>query len=125
MLPRRGLTHSACAMCVAPAFTCMCLRLCLVRASLLRIHLCLCLRLVCACLPALQGGENDLLERIARDKRFAAIHATLSDITDPSAYVGRAPEQVSEYLKGEVLPVLIANKELLSAAPATLAQVNV
>lgn len=53
-----------------------------------------------------KGGENDLLQRIAADQKFAAVHKTLRDIVDPKLYVGRAPEQVREFLDDCVKPTL-------------------
>jgi adenylosuccinate lyase len=50
-----------------------------------------------------QGGQNDLLERLAADPAFAAIDwsATL----DARRFVGRAPEQVDEFLAEIVVPI--------------------
>ena len=55
-----------------------------------------------------------MLERIAKDPLFTAIHAKLDTLVDPKLFVGRAPEQVDEFLADEVKPVLEANKELLA-----------
>ncbi len=57
-------------------------------------------------------GRNDLLERLAADAAFAPIHARLPELTEPRRFVGRAPEQVREYLQETVLPVLAARSEL-------------
>lgn len=54
----------------------------------------------------MQGAENDLLERIARDERFRAVHRHISAMLDPKLYVGRAPEQVSEFVAEYVDPIL-------------------
>ncbi|KAA3612781.1 MAG: adenylosuccinate lyase [Planctomycetota bacterium] len=51
-------------------------------------------------------GQNDLLERIAGDPAFAAVHGQLEMLVDPLRFVGRAPEQVDEFLKEEVEPRL-------------------
>jgi adenylosuccinate lyase len=61
-----------------------------------------------------EGKPNDLLERIAKDPLFAAIHSKLDTMVDPKLFVGRAPEQVDEFLGDEVKPVLEANKALLA-----------
>jgi len=53
-----------------------------------------------------EDGVNDLLERIAADPAFAAVKDQLSDILEPSLYVGRAPEQTAEFLTEQVAPVL-------------------
>jgi len=60
-----------------------------------------------------KGGECDLLERIAKDDSFKAVHATLKDIVNPKLYVGRSPEQTAEFVESEVVPVLKANAALL------------
>ncbi len=53
-----------------------------------------------------EGGENDLLERIREDPAFAAVAGRLDELLEPSRFVGRAPEQVEEYLQEVVEPVL-------------------
>lgn len=57
----------------------------------------------------LDGGENDLLERLAEDPHFAGMNLDLAEILRAEKYVGRAPEQVKEYLAEEVKPFLEAN----------------
>ncbi len=52
------------------------------------------------------GKPNDLLERIKKDVLFVKIAKTLDKMMSPENYVGRAPEQVEEFLKIEVKPVL-------------------
>jgi len=59
------------------------------------------------------GGDNDLLERIAADLDFAEIHDRLSDLTRPERFVGRAPEQVDEFLAREIDPLLLEFKDRL------------
>ncbi|MCI8295367.1 MAG: adenylosuccinate lyase [Lachnospiraceae bacterium] len=57
-----------------------------------------------------EGGENDLLERIAADPAFNLSLEELKKTMDPKRYVGRAPQQVEEFL-GEVIdPILEVNK---------------
>ncbi len=53
-----------------------------------------------------EDGHNDLLERIGQDPAFAAIRDRLHDLLEPSAFVGRAPEQVDEFLDSVVAPIL-------------------
>jgi len=60
-----------------------------------------------------EGKPNDLLERIAKDPLFEAVHSKLDTLVEPSLFVGRAPEQVDEFLADEVAPILENNKELL------------
>lgn len=58
-------------------------------------------------------GVNDLLERIAGDPLFGVTLRQLEDMLNPSAYVGRAPEQTDEFLKEQVGPVLERYKDML------------
>lgn len=58
-------------------------------------------------------GVNDLLERIAGDPSFGVTLRQLEDMLNPSAYVGRAPEQTDEFLKEQVGPVLERYKDML------------
>ena len=52
------------------------------------------------------GLPNDLIERMAADPAFGMTREELSAHLDPAAYIGRCPEQVEEFLAGEVAPVL-------------------
>merc|ERR1712170_248437 len=61
-----------------------------------------------------EGKPNDLMERIAKDPLFKAVHDDLERLIDPKLFVGRAPEQVDEFLTEEIDPVLEANKALLN-----------
>ncbi len=53
-----------------------------------------------------EGGENDLLERIANDEAFGVTLEELVSIISPEKYVGRAPQQTEEFLKEVVEPAL-------------------
>jgi len=53
-----------------------------------------------------EGLENDLLDRIAADTAFAVTREELEEELRPELYVGRAPEQVDEFLAEWVAPVL-------------------
>jgi adenylosuccinate lyase len=53
-----------------------------------------------------EGGENDLLSRIAADPAFGVTMEELKKIVKPEKYVGRAPEQTTEFLNETVAPVL-------------------
>ena len=53
-----------------------------------------------------EGGENDLLERIANDPSFGVTLDELEAILDPAKYVGRAPEQTTDFLKEVVEPAI-------------------
>lgn len=50
-----------------------------------------------------QGGANDMLERLGADPAFAAID--LAATLDPAKFVGRAPEQVDEFLDEMIEPI--------------------
>ena len=62
-----------------------------------------------------EGGKNDLISRIAADKMFGLDIADLEKILEPKNFVGRAPQQVEEYIIGEVMPVIDKNKDSLIA----------
>ena len=53
-----------------------------------------------------EGGENDLLARIAGDPIFGVTLGELQDLIQPEKYVGRAPKQTEEFLAEVVDPVL-------------------
>ena len=59
-----------------------------------------------------QGGENDLLQRIAADPIFGVGMEELEGILQPEKYVGRAPEQTREFLRDNVGPVLEKYKDM-------------
>ena len=60
-----------------------------------------------------EGKPNDLLERIAKDPLFKAVHDKLDTLVDPKMFTGRAKEQVEEFLEEEIKPVLEKEKGLL------------
>lgn len=60
------------------------------------------------------GLDNDLVDRIRKDSYFAPILPQLDDLLDPATFVGRAPEQVVEFLEEEVYPILENYKGLES-----------
>jgi adenylosuccinate lyase len=62
------------------------------------------------------GAANDLLERLARDPTFRRLGVRAApDELDPAAYVGRAPQQVDEFLHEALPPVL---RQIEAVAPA-------
>lgn len=61
-----------------------------------------------------EGKPNDLMERIAKDDLFKAVHPKLDSMIDPILFVGRAPEQVDEFLEEEIKPVMETHKSLLA-----------
>jgi adenylosuccinate lyase len=56
---------------------------------------------------ALKDGaeSNDLLERLSRDKTFGVKLKDLEGAIDPKRFVGRAPEQVDEFLRNVITPL--------------------
>ena len=60
-----------------------------------------------------EGKSNDLMERIAKDPMFAAVHDKLDTLVDPKLFIGRAKEQTEEFLEEEVKPVLESEEGLL------------
>ena len=60
-----------------------------------------------------EGRDNNLLELIAADPSFNLTLEELKKTMDPKKYVGRAPQQVEEFLDEVIRPVLEENKDLL------------
>ncbi len=54
-----------------------------------------------------EGRANDLLSRIAGDKAFQGI--PLESLLDPQQFVGRAPEQVDDFIREVIEPILRSN----------------
>lgn len=59
------------------------------------------------------GGENDLLERIANDPAFGVTLEQLKAIMKPELYVGRAPQQTEEFVENYIKPITEKYKDLL------------
>jgi adenylosuccinate lyase len=64
----------------------------------------------------LAGRENPLRELLGADPVLGKLSGGLDRLLDPSRYVGRAPEQVDEFLDGEVVPILERHAGLLGQA---------
>jgi adenylosuccinate lyase len=71
------------------------------------------------------GEANDLIDRIKSDALFAKIAKNIDKIMDPIKFVGRAPEQVDEFLKNEVEPVLKKYKSELSVGERKKSKISV
>ena len=54
----------------------------------------------------LEGGQNDLIDRIVADPLFPLTRGEIEEQMAPEKYVGRAPSQVMEFLDQEVAPLL-------------------
>ena len=63
----------------------------------------------------LNGGSNDLLDRIAADPRFGVTREDLEKLLDVRKFVGCAPAQTEDFLEQWVRPVLEANQDMLGA----------
>ena len=59
------------------------------------------------------GKDNDLLDRIRRDSAFDSIAKTMDTVLDPKNFVGRAPQQVQEFISEEVDPLVSQYGSLL------------
>ena len=60
-----------------------------------------------------RGLDNNLLDFIAADASFGLTMEELKKSMEPMKYVGRAPEQVKEFLEEVVNPILEENRDLL------------
>lgn len=68
-----------------------------------------------------EGMDNNLLELIAADKSFGLTLEELQSAMQPERYIGRAPQQVEEFLAETVRPVLDQFHDLLGVT----AEINV
>ncbi len=66
------------------------------------------------------GLSNNLLDLIAEDPAFGMSREELTAHVEPSRYIGRCPEQVTEFLYECVRPVLDAHPEALMRGSAEL-----
>ncbi len=60
-----------------------------------------------------EGKDNNLAELIAADPAFGLTIDEITAVFEPKNFVGRAPQQVEDFLDGYVDPMLEKNKELL------------
>ena len=61
----------------------------------------------------MEGLPNDLIERILGDAQFKMTEEEIYAILEPENFVGRAPEQVVDFITDYVQPILEANKAIL------------
>ncbi len=66
------------------------------------------------------GLPNNLIDLIAADEQFHLSREELTAHLDPSRYIGRCPEQVSDFLAERVQPVLARHPNALSGEAAEL-----
>ncbi len=64
-----------------------------------------------------QGGENDLLERIASDDAFGVTLEELESILQPEKYTGRAKEQTEDFLANDVRNALAPYDNIKTEKP--------
>jgi len=61
------------------------------------------------------GGENSMKRRLCEDPAFSALATRMDDLLDGKHYVGRAPQQVLEFVEDEVDPILKRHADLVGA----------
>ncbi len=65
-----------------------------------------------------EGRENDLLEKLAADPRFPVGLEDLRAVADPMQFVGRAPEQVDDFLAEVYAPLRAGPRETMTGREA-------
>ena len=60
-----------------------------------------------------EGAENDLLDRLAADPAIGMTREEIEQVLDLEEFVGRAPQQVTEFLANDVGPMLERHKDKL------------
>ena len=67
-----------------------------------------------------KGLANNLIDLIAEDPLFGMSREELTAHLEPSRYIGRCPEQVDDFLRDCVAPVLERYSEALQGTAAEL-----
>lgn len=60
-----------------------------------------------------EGGENDLIQRIANDPIFGLSAEEIKNMLEPQKFIGRAVQQVEEFLSRDVKRIIDDNKDCL------------
>lgn len=60
-----------------------------------------------------EGEDNNLIQLVKENPYFAPIVGRLDAIMDPKSFVGRAPQQVTRFLNGDVAAALAPWKTIL------------
>ena len=60
-----------------------------------------------------QGGENDLVDRIASDPAFMITKEEIEEMLVPENFTGRSSKQVEDFINEYIKPVLDANRDVL------------
>ena len=68
----------------------------------------------------LEGGRNDLLDRIAGDPVFALSRETIDALLKVEDFIGRAPEQVREFIADVIDPLLLRAERFGTGGEAVL-----
>lgn len=63
----------------------------------------------------LNGGDNDILDKIAADKTFGVTKQELEKVLSEYSFIGCAKEQTEDFLINVVKPVLLENKQFSGA----------
>ena len=58
-----------------------------------------------------EGKPNDMIARVEADPAFGLTREEIEAELSPEAFTGRSSEQVTEFLRDVIQPVLDANKE--------------
>ncbi|KAI5309975.1 adenylosuccinase ade13 [Ascosphaera atra] len=68
----------------------------------------------------LEGGKNDLIERIKKTEFFAPVWDQIDGMLDPKNFIGRSAEQVERFCgpEGDVKKALKPYEEYISSAVA-------
>lgn len=69
----------------------------------------------------IEGLDNDLVERVKTDPYFTPIVNKLDVLLDAKTFIGRAPEQVYEFISQEVEPALKNFTSITPSKPTELA----
>ena len=69
-----------------------------------------------AAVVKLEGGDNDLLDRLRKDETFSKVDIDAE--LDPKAFVGRSPEQVDEFITEQIDPVRHRYEDILTVIDA-------
>lgn len=59
----------------------------------------------------IEGGKNDLVERIAADSSFNLTAEEIYEVLKPENFIGRAAQQTEEFLEEYIMPILKENPD--------------
>lgn len=67
-----------------------------------------------------EGGSNDLIERILSDDSFDLTREEIESVLKPENYIGRAADQVDELIREYVNPILDDNADMADGSELTV-----